>query len=393
MQLLLPSCTGRAVSLAARSFCEACDESGERQQVAAAVRAAFGKSRTLTIEGRELGTLPAAAFSRLPSNLLKISLGENGIQSLPERAFGRNLRQLRCLDLHANKLESLPEELWRLVSLQTLLLHDNQLSVLPLDLGRLQQLRVLTLTSNALQYLPASIGELRTLEVLSLSHNRIFASALEHIGSLAALKQLACSNNCLLVLPNSWCELRSLTSLDVHGNQLEALPRQLGKLKRLEVLDASSNRLVALPASICSLESIKEIKVARNPLQRPPIAVVSRGITAMRGWFPKDEHGIALSMASRFESGASTLSKYDENIAGEDSGSGRVKMASRVPGEGAGGVAGGATAPSSSSTSLFHHGWRNRIVSRSFSSMFDSMAALGQRRGSGAPDALARGGE
>ncbi len=104
---------------------------------------------------------------------------------------------------------------------------------------------------------------------LDLSGNRLTALPRE-IALLTALKSLDLSGNRLTVLPPEIAQLTALQSLDLSGNQLTALPPEIARLTALQSLDLSGNQLTALPPEIVQLTALQSLYLGYNQLTALP---------------------------------------------------------------------------------------------------------------------------
>ncbi|CAH2051256.1 unnamed protein product [Thlaspi arvense] len=111
------------------------------------------------------------------------------------------------------------------------------------------------------------------LEVVNLS-----GMALESLPNpslnLAQICKLDLSNNHLQTIPESLtARLLNLIALDVHSNQIKALPNSIGCLSKLKCLNVSGNFLVFLPKSIQHCRSLEELNANFNKLIRLPDSI------------------------------------------------------------------------------------------------------------------------
>ena len=92
--------------------------------------------------------------------------------------------------------------------------------------------------------------------------------------NLAQICKLDLSNNYLQTIPESLtARLLNLIALDVHSNQLKALPNSIGCLSKLKTLNVSGNFLVSLPKSIQHCRSLEELNANFNKLIRLPDSI------------------------------------------------------------------------------------------------------------------------
>ncbi|TGJ86569.1 hypothetical protein E0Z10_g2160 [Xylaria hypoxylon] len=122
-------------------------------------------------------------------------------------------------------------------------LHNNMLISLPLGLRRLQQLTSLNLTSN------------------KLTNN-----CLEIIAQCTNLRDLKLGNNLLYGPLEDIFILENLEILDLHGNNISALPSGIDRMKRLRILNLDENALESLPFRSFSALPLSELYVRKNKL-------------------------------------------------------------------------------------------------------------------------------
>ncbi|KAJ2973107.1 hypothetical protein NUW58_g9024 [Xylaria curta] len=122
-------------------------------------------------------------------------------------------------------------------------LHNNMLIALPLGFGRLQQLTSLNLTSN-----------------------KLTNGCLETIAQCSSLRDLKLGDNLLYGSIDDLFILENLEILDLHGNNISALPSGVDKAKRLRILNLDENALESLPFRSLSVLPLSELRVRKNKL-------------------------------------------------------------------------------------------------------------------------------
>ena len=133
---------------------------------------------------------------------------------------------------------AIPPQLWQLPRLRYLDLRGQLLTgpLLP-ELGRLVFLEHLDLSDNLLTgSMPPEWGQLTHLQTLNLAGNRLTGPLPPELGHLVSLTYLNLGTN--------------LWTLNLVGNQLTALPPELGQLVNLQTLNLEDNRLTALPPEL-----------------------------------------------------------------------------------------------------------------------------------------------
>uniref|UniRef100_A0A8C6WVK1 Leucine rich repeat containing 40 n=1 Tax=Neogobius melanostomus TaxID=47308 RepID=A0A8C6WVK1_9GOBI len=127
----------------------------------------------------------------------------------------------------------------------------------------------LLLSSNLLIELSEELSLLPALTTLDLHDNKL-QSLPRAVGTLQELRQLRLSHNQLSTLPLELFSLPLLCSLTLQDNLLESLPPELGQLIGLTELDVSSNRLKELPAALGDLRALTTLNMQHNQLSALP---------------------------------------------------------------------------------------------------------------------------
>jgi Leucine-rich repeat (LRR) protein len=128
------------------------------------------------------------------------------------------------------------------------------------------------LSNRDLTALPPEIAELtnvRNLWELRLDGNQLAALPSE-IGQLTNLWELRLDGNQLATLPPEIGQLSNLGTLTLDGNQLAALPPEIGQLSNLGTLTLDGNQLAALPPEIGQLTNLRKLRLDSNQLTTLP---------------------------------------------------------------------------------------------------------------------------
>ncbi|KAG1692675.1 hypothetical protein DVH05_025153 [Phytophthora capsici] len=243
----------------------------------------------LNIKSNALGSLPTAVGNL--AELVSLNGENNAIQWLPE-SCGEHWGLLEVLRLSHNRLVSLPATLGLLRSLRTLNLSNNRLTALPMELGALTKLRELDVSWNQLTVIPNEFGCLESLTRLDFSHNQLvkfpttiamlqrlnylrcshnaLTTPLEAgLGALNSLRYVDLAENQLLELEPCLYELPDLEVLNLYGNRIALLPREMAQYgSALRKLDMYNNRLQALPLELADglLNQLEVLSIGRNPM-------------------------------------------------------------------------------------------------------------------------------
>lgn len=99
------------------------------------------------------------------------------------------------------------------------------------------------------------------------SSNRLQNSSLETIAQMTSLRDLKLSKNLFSGPLNSeLSNLSSLEVLDLHGNNVSALPQNFEKMSRLRILNLSENSIESLPFGDLAKLPLTELLVRKNKL-------------------------------------------------------------------------------------------------------------------------------
>ena len=128
----------------------------------------------------------------------------------------------------------------------------------------------------------------KCLQVLDLHHNQL-EKLPEEIGLLKNLRVLYVHHNKLKKLPDSIGDLTRLQSLDLSSNALKELPVTISKLKRLRTLDVSKNvKLKKLPKQLGHCHSLdKLVGPDVDIVQYPEASISNQGTEAVMRFLAK----------------------------------------------------------------------------------------------------------
>ncbi|MFO7864636.1 MAG: leucine-rich repeat domain-containing protein [Salinivirgaceae bacterium] len=171
------------------------------------------------------------------------------------------------LDLRKLSLRSIPNEVFGEDGITELYLNtDNKITESNLYLSEEYWWEVQH-DNNTIGSLPADVVKLKQLEIIDLSGNDLHTLPKE-LGQLENLRELYLQNNCLATLPDSIVQLVNLEVLDLSYNSLENLPEDFNSLKKLRVLNLNSNALTRLPDSIGNLSNLEVLNIGNYDSNR-----------------------------------------------------------------------------------------------------------------------------
>ncbi|XP_068729916.1 uncharacterized protein [Montipora capricornis] len=124
----------------------------------------------------------------------------------------------------------------------------------------------------------------KSVDVLDLKKKK-----LEYIPNglllLSPLRYLYLEGNIILSLPEEFFHcLGNLEWLDLRNNKLSEIPGNVGKHKNLKTLLLGRNQLRFLPPEIGFVKTLTGLNLSENPLQDPPLAVITKGVYAIKAY-------------------------------------------------------------------------------------------------------------
>ncbi|KAI1322579.1 L domain-like protein [Xylariaceae sp. FL0255] len=122
------------------------------------------------------------------------------------------------------------------------------------------------LHNNMLISLPLGMRRLELLTSLNLASNKLTNNALETIAQCKNLRDLKLSNNLLYGAIGDFFVLENLESLDIHGNNVSALPLNLESMKRLRIINLDENNFESLPFNSLAALPLSELTARKNRL-------------------------------------------------------------------------------------------------------------------------------
>uniref|UniRef100_A0A8C3WU80 Leucine rich repeat and sterile alpha motif containing 1 n=1 Tax=Catagonus wagneri TaxID=51154 RepID=A0A8C3WU80_9CETA len=152
----------------------------------------------------------------------------------------------------------------------------------------LQKKVLIVHTNHLTSLLPKSCSllSLATIKVLDLHDNQLTALP-DDIGQLTALQVLNVEKNQLTSLPQSIGNLMQLQTLNVKDNKLKELPDTLGELRSLRTLDISDNKVQRLPQMLAHVRTLETLSLDASSMVYPPQEVCSAGTEAIQQFLCK----------------------------------------------------------------------------------------------------------
>ncbi|KAF5670489.1 receptor kinase 5 precursor [Fusarium heterosporum] len=129
-------------------------------------------------------------------------------------------------------------------------------------------LETLDMHGNLLVNVPLGLRRLTCLTSLNLSSNRLTNNSLDTIAQVTSLRDLKLANNLFYGPLNPiLASLSELEILDVHGNNISALPHKIENMSRLRILNLSENSFESLPFDSLATLPITELNIRKNKLK------------------------------------------------------------------------------------------------------------------------------
>ena len=182
------------------------------------------------------------------------------------------LEQLRCGALAgatrlalSEGLTEFPREIFTLAdTLEYLDLSGNALTSLPEDFARLHRLQVLFCAGNRFTELPVVLGQCQSMSMIGFRSNQI--STIQAAALPPKLRWLILMGNQLNALPPEIGACRELQKVALAGNLLTTLPVEMAKCTKLELLRIGANRFEALPEWLLSMPRLAWLGYSGNPV-------------------------------------------------------------------------------------------------------------------------------
>jgi len=182
------------------------------------------------------------------------------------------LEQLRRGDLAgatrlalSEGLTEFPREIFTLAdTLEYLDLSGNALTSLPEDFARLHRLQVLFCAGNRFTELPVVLGQCQSLSMIGFRSNQI--STIQGAALPPKLRWLILMGNQLSALPPEIGACRELQKVALAGNLLSTLPTEMANCTKLELLRIGANRFEVLPEWLLSMPRLSWLGYSGNPV-------------------------------------------------------------------------------------------------------------------------------
>uniref|UniRef100_A0A2K5NQN1 E3 ubiquitin-protein ligase LRSAM1 n=1 Tax=Cercocebus atys TaxID=9531 RepID=A0A2K5NQN1_CERAT len=165
----------------------------------------------------------------------------------------------------------------------------------------LQKKVLIVHTNHLTSLLPKSCSllSLATIKVLDLHDNQLTALP-DDLGQLTALQVLNVERNQLMQLPRSIGNLTQLQTLNVKDNKLKELPDTLGELRSLRTLNISGNEIQRLPQMLAHVRTLEMLSLDASAMVYPPREVCGAGTAAILQFLCKGKSGLEYYPPSQY---------------------------------------------------------------------------------------------
>jgi hypothetical protein len=205
----------------------------------------------------------AGALAKIPSNV---------VNDIKQRIKTALRTKAVDVDLSSCSLAKTPNAVAEnLAYVHALNLSFNHFEDFP-ALDKFGALKRLDLSGNRLKRVGAGVRSLVALEELLLNGNQLNALP-DEIGALQQLVKLDLANNRLQALPRGIGRLTRLEELNATGNPLKTVPPSIGECVALELCDMSCGELEALPEQFCYMTRLLELNLGNNKLNGLPVSI------------------------------------------------------------------------------------------------------------------------
>ena len=151
--------------------------------------------------------------------------------------------------------------------LEIVILYMNRLSKLPEKLWKFKNTITLVCIQNNKFSDISSLYEFCKLEHLNM-HGNYLSTVPKELEKFTQLTRLYLGDNDLICLPEIFSSFPNLKKASFQNNSLTRLPTTFANLHKLENLDISDNAMIKFPQPLLKLQSLKFLNIERNRFQK-----------------------------------------------------------------------------------------------------------------------------
>lgn len=199
--------------------------------------------------------------SHYKDTLLSLAFDKNAFTTFPAGLAA--FHKLTSLSMSNNELTALPPQFGELKCLTSLNLETNSITQLPAEFCNLVALKELYLSSNRITNLPAGMSAFVHIEQFSMESNQL--QTFPDCSSWEKLKRVRLSFNALKEFPKISAKHNQLQVIELTGNEITSVPKDISSLESLETLLLSYNKIDDLPDLSPLKGSLKNLRIEGNP--------------------------------------------------------------------------------------------------------------------------------
>lgn len=228
----------------------------------------------LDISNNKIRSFPDWIGTSFP-RMNKLILRGNNIRDIPDKTYNfRNIKEINLADNNIGRIS--PDFFKSCLSLEKIDLSRNLLETLPtFTQSTMSRLSHVKLSHNRLEekrpfYIPRSLLTIPSLQLVDLSSNRIAQMPDPQYWSARGLRDLSLADNRIHKINFTdkskmfWPEI---SRLNLSGNNIEVLPKEIGGFDSLVSLDISHNKISEIPNEVGLLKNIFELSLIGLPLK------------------------------------------------------------------------------------------------------------------------------
>jgi len=221
------------------------------------------------MSGRPLRKAPGKGFGMYHDSVFSQQEGEDLHPQMVKQA-----RKSGQLNLSNRGLIKVPDKVWTLMELTKEEEDDLKRGISMQDASEENwwdhvELTKLILACNKISAISPKISNLAGLSILDLHDNQL-ETLPDQIGDLPNIRKLNIGHNRLSSLPAGLFNLKELRTLQLNNNHLETLDDRISDLSMLTSLDLANNHLTALPSNIGFLSQLLTLLLSKNKLTSLP---------------------------------------------------------------------------------------------------------------------------
>lgn len=213
-------------------------------------------------------------------NNKELCIKNKNIKFIDERVWGLN--NLNVFDFSDNQIEILSDEIQNLKNLKILRLNNNKIEMINERIVELKNLQEIEIRKNKLQHFLPNVNIYKiqwdSLVLLDLSMNnvKIIPNIITNLKNLRVLQMgFNLINNIDILFTE---KLANLEVLNFSNNKIDSISDEIYILnKNLNFLNIENNNLTVIPTIIGFMKTLKNIQIDGNPLKQIRRNIIEKG--------------------------------------------------------------------------------------------------------------------